>query len=46
MLVQAIATGDVEDLGGARSIVRDSFDVKRYEPKNPGVGRGVRQYNN
>jgi rhamnulokinase len=35
MLVTAIAMGDVKDLAEARAIVRASFDVKRYEPKNP-----------
>jgi rhamnulokinase len=35
MLVTAIAMGDVKDLAEARAIVRDSFEVKRYEPKNP-----------
>jgi sugar (pentulose or hexulose) kinase len=34
MLVTAIAMGDVKDLAEARAIVRNSFDVKRYEPKN------------
>jgi rhamnulokinase len=32
ILVQAMATGDVKSLSDARQIVRDSFDVKRYEP--------------
>ena len=32
ILVQAMATGDVKSLADAREIVRDSFDVKRYEP--------------
>jgi rhamnulokinase len=32
ILVQAMATGDVKSLDDARSIVRASFDVKRYEP--------------
>ena len=35
MLVTAIALGDVKDLADARAVVRASFDVKRYEPKNP-----------
>jgi sugar (pentulose or hexulose) kinase len=34
MLVTAIALGDIANLQEGRSIVRDSFDVKRYEPKN------------
>ena len=32
ILVQAMATGDVKTLAEARSIVRNSFPVKRYEP--------------
>ncbi|HEY7116254.1 MAG TPA: rhamnulokinase family protein [Tepidisphaeraceae bacterium] len=34
MLVTAIALGEIGDLAQGRQIVRDSFDVKRYEPKN------------
>ncbi|HWE03655.1 MAG TPA: rhamnulokinase family protein [Tepidisphaeraceae bacterium] len=34
-LVQAMATGDVKSLNEARTIVRRSFDVKRYEPREP-----------
>jgi rhamnulokinase len=34
MLVTAIALGDIANLQEGRSIVRNSFDVKRYEPKN------------
>ena len=33
ILVQAMATGDVKSLAEAREIVRKSFDVKRYEPR-------------
>jgi sugar (pentulose or hexulose) kinase len=33
ILVQAMATGDVKSLAEAREIVRNSFDVKRYEPR-------------
>jgi rhamnulokinase len=33
ILVQAMATGEVKSLSDARTIVRNSFDVKRYEPK-------------
>ena len=33
ILVQAMATGDVKSLDEARAIVRRSFDVKRYEPR-------------
>jgi sugar (pentulose or hexulose) kinase len=34
ILVQAMATGDVKSLADARAIVRSSFDVKRYEPRD------------
>jgi len=33
ILVQAMATGDVKSLAEARTIVRESFPVKRYEPR-------------
>ncbi|HSZ58750.1 MAG TPA: rhamnulokinase family protein [Tepidisphaeraceae bacterium] len=33
ILVQAMATGDVNSLADARSIVLDSFEVQRYEPQ-------------
>ncbi len=33
VLVQAIATGDVKSLAEARGIVRESFEVKRFEPR-------------
>jgi rhamnulokinase len=33
ILVQAMATGDVNSLAQARAIVRNSFDVKRFEPQ-------------
>lgn len=36
ILVQAMATGDVKSLADARAIVRNSFDVKRYEPRHTG----------
>ncbi len=36
ILVQAMATGDVNSLADARAIVRNSFDVKRYEPRHTG----------
>jgi len=32
VLVQAMATGGVADLAGARRIVRNSFELRRYEP--------------
>ncbi len=38
ILVQAMATGDVASLSDARQIVRDSFEVKRYEPRKPASG--------
>jgi sugar (pentulose or hexulose) kinase len=34
ILVQAMATGDVTSLTDARAIVRSSFDVKRYDPRD------------
>ena len=33
ILVQAIAVGAIKDLAAARQVVRNSFAVKRYEPK-------------
>ncbi len=33
ILVQAMATGDVKSLADARTIVRQSFELKRYEPR-------------
>jgi rhamnulokinase len=33
ILVQAMAVGEVADLAEARRIVRASFPVKRYEPR-------------
>ena len=33
ILVQAIATGHLDSLADARSVVRRSFDVETYEPK-------------
>jgi hypothetical protein len=32
--VQAIALGDIADLNQGRTIVKNSFDVKRYEAKD------------
>lgn len=37
ILVQAMATGNIKSLEDARSIVRASFDVKLYQPKEPGL---------
>lgn len=34
LLVQAMATGDVKNLAELRAIVRASFNVKRYEPRD------------
>jgi rhamnulokinase len=34
MLVTAIALGEIKSLEEGRRVVRESFDVKRYEPKN------------
>jgi rhamnulokinase len=36
ILVQAMATGDVKTLAHARGVIRNSFDVKRYEPRPEG----------
>jgi len=33
ILVQAMATGDIASLTDARAVVRNSFQVKRYEPQ-------------
>jgi rhamnulokinase len=34
ILVQAMATGDIKSLSDARAVVRASFDVKRFEPRD------------
>jgi rhamnulokinase len=34
ILVQAMATGDVKSLADARAVVRNSFEVKRFEPRD------------
>ena len=34
ILVQAMATGDVKSIADLRAIVRNSFEVKRYEPRD------------
>jgi rhamnulokinase len=34
ILVQAMATGDVKSLAEARAVVRNSFDVKRFDPRD------------
>jgi len=34
ILVQAMATGDIKNLSEARKVVRESFAVKRYEPRD------------
>jgi len=34
LLVQAMALGDIKSLAELRSIVRNSFEVKKYEPQN------------
>jgi sugar (pentulose or hexulose) kinase len=34
ILVQAMATGQIETLDQAREIVRNSFDLKEYQPQN------------
>jgi len=35
ILVQAMATGDIKSLAEAREVVRNSFEVKIYEPAEP-----------
>jgi rhamnulokinase len=37
VLVQAIAMGDVADLSAARRIVRDTFEVERFEPAGDSI---------
>jgi len=34
ILMQAIATGQIESLAKAREIVRKSFDLKEYDPED------------
>ncbi len=34
VMVQAVAAGDVADIAQAREVVRRSFDVEEYEPRN------------
>jgi len=34
-LVQFIAMGEIKDLDEAREVVRKSFELKMFEPKNP-----------
>lgn len=36
ILVQAMATGDIKSLTDARKVVRASFDVKHYQPRETG----------
>src|SRR5207237_8692232 len=40
ILVQAMATGVVKSLADGRAIVRSSFDVKTYEPREPTKWQG------
>ena len=35
VMIQAIAAGEVGSISQARGIIRDSFDVKEYAPRNP-----------
>ena len=37
ILMQAKATGQIETLDQAREIVRNSFDLKQYQPENVAV---------
>jgi rhamnulokinase len=41
--MQAIATGQIESLTQAREIVRKSFNLKEYEPKDAAAWN--KQYN-
>ena len=34
IMVQAMAAGDVASIAEAREIIRRSFDVQEYEPRN------------
>ena len=34
LMVQAVARGDVADIAQARQIIRNSFDVQQYEPRD------------
>jgi rhamnulokinase len=43
ILVQAMAIGDVKSLADARAIVRQSFDVKRYQPRQTAPWDGAYQ---
>lgn len=45
ILVQAIATGALPSLDAARRVVRDSFPLKRYEPRTgPEIERAYQRY--
>ena len=35
LIVQAIALGHIKDLGAARKIIANSFEIKEYQPENP-----------
>ncbi|MBN1359657.1 MAG: rhamnulokinase [Sedimentisphaerales bacterium] len=37
ILMQAIAAGQIEDVAQAREIVRNSFDLREYQPQSPAV---------
>ncbi len=34
VMMQAVATGDVASIAEAREVIRRSFDVEEYEPRN------------
>ena len=34
VLVQAMGSGELENLDSAREVVRNSFEVRRFEPEN------------
>jgi rhamnulokinase len=43
VLVQAIALGDLADLSAARSVVRNSFPVERFEPDGDPIWQTARK---
>ena len=41
IMLQAVADEAVGSIDEAREVVRRSFDVEEYEPRNTGLGRGL-----
>jgi rhamnulokinase len=37
IMIQAITLGEVADVASARTLIRQSFEATRYEPKNPAL---------